>query len=155
MAQDNRRYDLRGARESKGPRGLSLHEAASTDKNLFFEQTCAVPNYSYSRAIPQSTTDVDPVAAPGSIDDSDKWDMNGFYGLRGYVELGGGLSSVNLELWHYDAQNGNWYRLATVSGLGDQHGFDFSGKARNGTVFVRSATVTGGGETITIRATGE
>lgn len=152
MAEHNRRYDIRGASSNKGPRKLELYETASVDQNLLFEQTTAQPNYQYSRSIAQNTTDTDPVAAPGSI--TDIWDLNGYHGMRGYVELVG-VASVDIELWHYDPENDKWYRLATAISLGNRHGFDFSGKVRNGICFVRCATATGAGETVAIYATGE
>ena len=152
MAEFNRRHNIKGASSSGAPQRWEAHEAASVDDNVFYEQTCAQPNYQYSRLIGASTTDVNPIVAEPV--QGDRWNLNGFYGLNGYVELVS-IASVDISLWCLDEFNAKWFKVATASSLGSREAFDFRNMARNRICFVQCATATGGGETVTIFATGE
>lgn len=149
MAQYSRRLAQKGA-AGDGKRGVELVRLASTDDNMFVENTCAIPNYGYTRTALSAVDSTIPTDAP-------LWDLHGFMGLSGHVEFtGAGTSeSVTVQLWGRDDQNNKDFLIAEVASLGHQDVFYFENKVRHHRCYLAVSALTLGGYTnINLYATG-
>lgn len=139
--------DNRARKRSNAEKGYTANlgslqvNSYSADENVRVEQHVAHPNYKRKKTLAGSapiSDQANPNVTPP--DPAEVWDLKGFRGGHGYVELDA-AEDVDIELWARDQQNNKWFLVGTAVDVPSLREFRFSGGIRGRQIWIRLTNI--------------